>query len=126
MKVSGITMRPPFGSRACVDTTASRADVSRTGAAIASTASDAAAALNELRKLSMDGIVAGLNSNAAGLQRDQFLRKTSRRLRVSGWRPAIVAPQVVAFRPSELQESLAERRYEGLSFHVALGIPHQH
>src|SRR5262245_5963385 len=69
MKVSGITMRPPFGSRACVATTASRVDVSRTGETIASTASDAAAALNDPRKFSVDGIVAGLNSNAARLTR---------------------------------------------------------
>ena len=45
MKASGMTIRPPSGSRACPATTDSSSDVSRTGAAIASTAKDAAAAL---------------------------------------------------------------------------------
>src|SRR6266571_5360832 len=42
---SGMTIRPPFGSRACAATTDSSSDLSRTGATIASTPKDAAAAL---------------------------------------------------------------------------------
>ena len=41
-------------------------------------------------------------------------------------RPAIVDPDVAALRPSKLLESLPECGDEGLSFPVALGIPHQH
>ena len=44
----------------------------------------------------------------------------------SGRRPASVDPEVAALRPSELLESLPECCDEGLSFRVALGIPHQH
>ena len=46
---SGNTIRPLFGSRACVATTDLSSAVSRTGAAVASTARDAAAALKGLR-----------------------------------------------------------------------------
>src|SRR5262249_13831507 len=74
---------------ACVATTASRADASRTGAAIPSTPRHAAAAWNELRKLSMDGIVAGLNSNAARLTPGAISLSNSSHL------PAIVGSSVV-------------------------------
>jgi hypothetical protein len=49
VKVSGMTMTPLFGSRACTAMTESSSDMVLTGAAIASTALAAAAALNELR-----------------------------------------------------------------------------
>jgi hypothetical protein len=45
-----ITIRPPFGSRACAATTDSSSELSRTDAAIASTAKDRAAALKGFRK----------------------------------------------------------------------------
>src|SRR6516225_9208611 len=51
--------------------------------------SDAAAALNELRKLSMDGIVAGLNSTAARLTPGAISLSNSSHL------PAIVGSSVV-------------------------------
>src|SRR5262249_39403551 len=44
VKLSGSTIIPPFGSRACAATTDSSSKLSRTGAAIASTAKAAAAA----------------------------------------------------------------------------------
>ena len=46
-------------------------------------------------------------------------RNTSRRVRVAGWRPAIIAPQVTPLCPSGFKSPSTERRYEGLSFHVA-------
>src|SRR5215831_5088155 len=49
MKASGMTIRPLLGSRACAATTISSSGASRTGAAIASTAKDAAAALKWFR-----------------------------------------------------------------------------
>jgi hypothetical protein len=64
MKVSGITIRPPFGSRAYAATTDSSSDKSRTAAAITSTAKDEAAALRGFRKDSAYGATAGLNSIA--------------------------------------------------------------
>src|SRR6266478_3922000 len=45
VKASGITTRPPFDSRACAAMTDSSSDISWTGARIASTPRDAAAAL---------------------------------------------------------------------------------
>ena len=64
MKLSGIAIRPLFGSRACVATTESRSDPLRTGAEIASTAKEAAAALKEFSQYSAYGADAGLNSIA--------------------------------------------------------------
>ena len=61
-----------------------------------------------------------------GLERDEVLRELLPRLRVAGWCPAILDPDVAALRPSELLESLPERRDAGLCFRVALGIRHQH
>src|SRR5215471_4347902 len=62
VKLSGITIRPPFGSRACAATTDSSSDKSRTGAAIASTAKEGAAALKELSQNSAYVAAAGLNT----------------------------------------------------------------
>src|SRR5262249_44503759 len=67
VKLSGIATRPPFGSPACAAMTVSNSDRSRTGAAIAWIAKDAAAALNGFRKMSRYGVVAGLNKKAARL-----------------------------------------------------------
>src|SRR5712691_2591955 len=64
-KESGIIMRPPFGAAARAATTDSSSAASRTGAAIASTANDGAAALKGARKYSKYGAVAGLNRRAA-------------------------------------------------------------
>ena len=66
------------------------------------------------------------DKNEVGLQRDEFLGESLSRLRVAGCRPAIVDPDVAALYPSELPKPVAERGDEGLSFRVALGIPHQH
>jgi len=62
--VSGITIKPPFGSRASAATTDSSPDTSRTGALIASTPKDRPAALNGFKKYSANGAVAGLNRKA--------------------------------------------------------------
>ena len=59
------------------------------------------------------------------LQRDELLGESSPRLGVVGCHPANVHPDIAALRPPELLESIAERRDTGLSFRVALGIPHQ-
>ena len=84
MKASGITIRPPFGSRACAAMTDSSSDLSRTGAAIASTAKDAAAALKGFRKYSEYGAVAGLNRKATRVTRGAISLSSSSHL------PAIV------------------------------------
>src|SRR3984893_11336235 len=57
-------MSPPFGSRACAAMTDSSSDPSRTGAAIASTAKDAAAALKGFSQYSAYVADTGLNSIA--------------------------------------------------------------
>ena len=44
----------------------------------------------------------------------------------SSARPASVGLDVAALRPPQLLEFPTERRKAGLSFRVALGIPHQH
>src|SRR5262249_4673708 len=64
VKVFGITIRPPFGLRACAPMTASSSDLSRTGAVIASTAKDAAVALKGFSQYSKYVAVAGLNRKA--------------------------------------------------------------
>ena len=68
----------------------------------------------------------GMRKNKVWLQRDEFLRESLSRLRVTVCRPASVDSDVVALRPPELLESLPECGDEGLSFPVALCIPHQH
>ena len=68
----------------------------------------------------------GMRKNKVWLQRDEFLRESLSRLRVTVCRPASVDSDVVALRPPELLESLPECGDEGLSFPVALGKPHQH
>src|SRR5215475_915066 len=67
-KGPGITTKPVFGSRASVATTVSSSAPSLTGAAIASTRKDSAAALKGFKKCS-NGEVPGLNKNAARLSR---------------------------------------------------------
>src|SRR5262245_58162438 len=73
-KTSGIMIRPPFGSRAWAATTASSWDACCTGTAIASTARDAAAALNGFNVLL--GIGRGRRiehkSNSSDARRDLF------------------------------------------------------
>ena len=64
MKLSGIAIRPLFGSRACAAITKSSSDLSRTDAEIASTAKRAAAALKGFSQYSVYGADAGLNSIA--------------------------------------------------------------
>ena len=66
-----------------------------------------------------------LRKNEIGLQRDDFRRESLHQLQV-GRRPASFDPDIAALRPTELLESLAERRDKGLAFRVALGICHQH
>src|SRR5262252_6127416 len=83
VKVSGITIRPPFGSRACAATTDSSSDKSRTGAAIASTAKDEAAALKGFRKASAYGATAGLNSIATLVTRGAISLSSSNHLPAS-------------------------------------------
>jgi hypothetical protein len=67
-----------------------------------------------------------MRKNKVWLQRDEFLRESLSRIRVTVCRPASVDPDVVALRPPEPLESLPECGDEGLSFTVALGKPHQH
>src|SRR6266403_1064386 len=64
VKLSGIAIRPPFGSRACAAMTDSSSDLSRTGVAIASTAKEAAAALKGFSQYSAYVADTGLNSIA--------------------------------------------------------------
>jgi hypothetical protein len=66
-----------------------------------------------------------LRKNEVGPQFDDFPRESLHQLPV-GRRPASFDPDIAALRPTELLESLAERRDKGLSFRVALGICHQH
>src|SRR5690348_12204148 len=83
VKVSGITIRPPFGARACAAMTDSSSDMSRTGAAIASTAKDEAAALKGFRKDSAYGATAGLNSIATLATRGAISLSSSNHLPAS-------------------------------------------
>src|SRR5215831_14422531 len=64
MELSGITIRPPFGSRACAAMTDCSSDLSRTGEGIASTAKEVAAVLKGFSQNSAYVAVAGLNSIA--------------------------------------------------------------
>src|SRR5262245_66690863 len=64
VKLSGIAIRPLFGSRACAATTESSSDLSRTGAETASTANEAAATLKGFSQYSAYVADAGLNSIA--------------------------------------------------------------
>src|SRR5262249_5586278 len=48
------------------------------------------------------------------------------RLRVPGYRPAIIDPDVAAFGPAEFLEFVPECTNKGLPFAIALGISHQH
>src|SRR5262249_31354276 len=66
-----------------------------------------------------------LRKNEVGLQRDEFLGESLHQLLVQR-RPAIVDPNVAAFRPPKRLESLPECGNKGLSFPVTLGKPHQH
>src|SRR5271165_630994 len=90
MKLSGIATRPPFGSRACAAMTDSSSDLARTGAAIASTAKEAAAALKGFSQYSAYVADAGLNSIATRVTpRCNFLKQFQplaghRRLRKDG------------------------------------------
>jgi hypothetical protein len=69
----------------------------------------------------------GRRKNQVRLQRDEFLRELLSRLRVAGWRPASIDPDVAVLRPPELLEFLLECGDEGMSVvPVALGIRHQH
>jgi len=60
-----------------------------------------------------------MRKNKVWLQRDEFLRESLSRIRVTVCRPASVDPDVVALRPPELLESLPECGDEGPSFPVA-------
>src|SRR6516225_6547585 len=96
MKVSGITIRPPFCARACAAMTASSSDVSRTDAAIGSTAKDDAAALNGFRNASAYGATAGLNSIATLVTRGAISLSSSNHLPPSepskAWKPVTFPP----------------------------------
>src|SRR6516162_7792096 len=89
MKASGMTISPLFGSRACAATADSSSDVSRTGAAIASTPKDRAAALRGFRKYSAYGAVTGLNKNTTRATRGAISLSNSSHL------PAIVGSMLV-------------------------------
>src|SRR5215813_6694421 len=106
MKESGVTIRPLFGSRAFAETRDSSSDMSRTGAAIASTPKDKAATLRGLKKYSAYGAVTGLNKKATRPTRGAISLSSSSHL------PAIVGSILVkpVTFPSG-REKLATKRY---------------
>src|SRR5262249_36015432 len=75
-----IQVRPPCGSRASAAITDSRSDLSRTGAAIASTANETAAALKGFSQYSAYVAAAGLNSIATRLTRGAISLSSSSHL----------------------------------------------
>src|SRR5215467_5918237 len=83
VKVSGTTIRPPFGARACATMVDSSEDVSQTGAAIGSTAKDEAAALKECRNYSAEGGTDGLYSIATVVTRGAISFSSSNHLTAS-------------------------------------------
>src|SRR5262245_66415309 len=105
VKESGITIRPLLGLLASATTTDSSSDVSRTGAAIASTPRDGEAALRGFRKYSAYRAVTGLNKKATRATRGAISLSSSSHL------PAIVGSILV--KPVTLppgREKLARRR----------------
>src|SRR5262249_17598873 len=67
-----------------------------------------------------------LRKDEVGLQRDEFLRKSSHRLDVAGCRPAGVDPDIAALCPAELLKSLTQRRDAGLPYRIVRGEWHEH